>query len=289
MKNRNNYLLFESVPALNRFLKRKICPTVNGKVEYCIMERFVGNKILFTAEHAQTKRLMMENLGPRAYVGVGDTNTGILAKIGSYYMRSAYIYPMFVRTEADASRPPKELDRGLRLFVKPLKSKRGAAYLPIHKNKNMITHLKNYHSIIEKLDPNILISVHGIGSKREFDMLFGFGEDYEAIGGKKEAFRFKNEFITYLEKVFRDINIRKGLKIGVSTWRFTGSQNFVLNKHVIGYNRKHAKKRIGMQVEMNFRGRVSTKENPIPTLQYQIAIQALGNFVYNWVNIKKDV
>ena len=43
-------------------------------------------------------------------------------------------------------------------------------------------------------NPRTIIRVHGISAKREFDLLFGFGEDYEAIGGKTQAFKFKNRF-----------------------------------------------------------------------------------------------
>ena len=57
---RKNYMIFASSQALERFLKRKICPTAENGIEYCTMERFTGNRILFTAEHAQTKRIAIE-------------------------------------------------------------------------------------------------------------------------------------------------------------------------------------------------------------------------------------
>lgn len=286
---RKNYLLFASSDALERFLKRKMCPTVEDSIEYCVMEKFAGNRILITAEHAQTKKIMLEELGPKAYAGLGDKNTDILAKLGAYYLRSAYLMPLFIRTEADASRPPEDLGKGLRLFVKLMYAKQRTGYIPIHTNPSMLKHLIKYHQTIEKLNPNVIISIHGLSVKREFDMLFGFGENYECIGGKGEAFMFKNEFTDYLDRIFSEIGIRSNLKIAVSTWRFTGSQNYVLSKHIIEHNsavNNPKNKRIGLQVEFNWRGRVSEDDNSMPIIPYQIVVQALGDFVFKWKNKK---
>jgi hypothetical protein len=284
---RKNYLLFASSDALERFLKRKLCPTASDGIEYCVMERFAGNRILFTAEHAQTKKIMMTDFGPRAYAGVGDKNTDVLAKLGSYYLRSAYLVPLFVRTEADASRPPEDLGRGLRLFVRLGYANQRKSYIPIHADSSMLSALNEYHETIESLNPSTIVSVHGMNVKREFDMVFGFGEDYESIGGKREAFRFKNEFTDYLDRIFRELGVRTNLKIAVSTWRFTGSQNYVLTKHIVEHNRNTndpKNKRIGLQVEFNWRGRVDKNDKTIPTIPYQLVVQALGDFVYKWKN-----
>jgi hypothetical protein len=289
VKQRKNYIVFGSSEAMNRFFRRKISPTVNDSVEYFVMEKFRGNRILFTAEHAQTKRIGLEGAGKKAYIGIGDKNTEVLAKIGAYYLRSAYIVPRFIRTEADASRPPEDLGIGLRLFVKPSYAGQKTMYIPIHSNKSFLVRLNEYHRTIEQLDPRAIISVHGISMKREFDLLFGFGEDYETIGGKKEAFRFRHEFTEYLDSIFRETGIRANLKIAVSTWRFTGSQNHVLTKHIIEHNRTKSKgdprkKRIGFQVEMNLRGRHTKGDDDLPTIPYQLTIQALGDFIYKWKN-----
>jgi hypothetical protein len=286
LKDRKNYLLFASSDALKRFLGRKISPTMKNGIEYCIMEKFAGNRILFTAEHAQTKKVMLKDLGPRAYTGVGDRNTDVLAKLGAYYLRSAYLIPLFVRTDADASRPPEYLGKGLRLFVRAKNSKQKKVYIPIHNNPSKLPDLLEYHKTIETLKPRTIVSVHGLNVKRDFDVLFGFGEDYKCIGGKKEAFKFKNEFINYLDRVFSDVGIRENLKIAVSTWRFTGSLNHVLTKHVIEHNKYFGdnpkNKRIGMQVELNYRGRVSKDDKDIPTIPYQLLVQVLGDFVFKW-------
>jgi hypothetical protein len=274
---------------MNRFFRRKISPTATGAVEYCVMEKFRGNRVLFTAEHAQTKRLPLREVGKKTYVGVGDKNTGVLAKIGAYYLRSAYIMPRFIRTDADASRPPDDLGIGLRLFVRPNHSEQKTMYVPIHADKSSLPKLNEYHRVIEQLDPRAIISVHGISIKREFDLLFGFGEDYETIGGKKEAFRFRHEFTEYLDRIFRETGVRTNLKIAVSTWRFTGSQNHVLTRHIIEHNRTTTKndpkkKRIGFQIEMNLRGRRTRGDSGLPTISYQLTMQALGDFIYKWNN-----
>ena len=291
MNERKNYLVFASSDALERFFKRKIHPTTENGIEYCVMERFAGNKTLFTAEHAQTKRIMMPGLGPRAHAGVGDKNTGTLAKIAAYYLRSAYIMPLFVRTEADASRSPENLGNGLRLFVKPRHAKQKTAYIPIHNNPAMRGQLDKYHRTIETLKPNAIVSIHGVGPKRRFDLLFGFGHDYECIGGKKQAFKFKNEFTNHLEQTFRELGVRTNLNIAISTWRFTGSQNHMLTKHIIEHNRNISdpnKKRIGLQVELNLRGRVTKSDDEIPTIPYQLLVQTLGDFVFKWNNRRQQ-
>lgn len=300
MNERKNYLVFASSDALERFFKRKIHPKTENGIEYCVMERFAGNRILFTAEHAQTKRIVVESLDTHEYVGVGDKNTDVLVKIAAYYLRSAYIMPLFVRTEADASRPPEDLGRGLRLFVTVKRSGRDVkgrssgyktSYIQIHKDSSMLPKLLKYHQTIEKLDPRTIVSLHGLSRKREYDMLFGFGHDYECIGGKNQAFKFKNEFTEYLGSVFREIGVRSNLKIAVSTWKFTGSKNHVLVNHVIEHNKKTTdpkKKRIGLQAELNLRGRVTKNDDSIPTIPYQLVVQALGDFVFKWNNRRQQ-
>jgi len=268
---------------LKSFLKRKISPIISDKIEYSVMEKFPINRVLFTAEHAMAKEIPMKKFGSKAYIGIGDRNTDILAKLAAYYLRSAYMFPLFLRTDADAARPPQELGKGSRLFVKIFYSeKQATSYIPNHLNQSYLPYLKKYHQLIEKLNPNILVSIHGMHMKRKFDALFGFGEDYQAIGGKKEAFRFKNEFTSYLDKVFRGMDLKNNLNLGVSTWLLTGSKNYVLTKHVIGYNRKNKNKRMGMQVEFNRRGRVGIERMPI--LPYQVFVQALGDFISKWID-----
>jgi len=276
------YLTFNSSESLNSFLKRKIEPTITDDIEYCAMEKFSTNKILFTAEHAIADRVELKEFGRKAYANVGDINTGILAKLATFNLRSAYLVPLFLRTEADASRPPEDLGKGLRLFTRVFHSKtQTTTFIPIHNNQKFLPSLERYHKIIEQLNPSAIVSVHGMSVKRKFDVLFGFGENYNSIGGKKQAFKFKNEFAVFLDRIFNELKLNS-LQIAVSTWLLAGSRNYVLTKHVTEYNKKHEKKRIGMQVEFNWRGRVR-EDDPVPSLSYQIVVQALGDFVLQWV------
>jgi len=192
--------------------------------------------------------------------------------------------PLFCRIDADASRDPKELGKGLRLFVHTHGTKKQKyVFLPIHRNKNFLPYLINYHKIIESLNPRILISVHGVSIKRKFDLILGFGRNYMGIGGKKNAFKFKIEFLEFLDRVFNSLGMKNNLEIVVSTWRFTGSMNFVLTSHVIDYNKKNSdKRRLGFQVEFNYRGRVSKFDKRLPSPEYQVTIQALGLFSLQW-------
>jgi len=277
------FLVFKSSKDLESFLKRKLDPVRKNGVEYCTFNNFRRNRILFTAEHAVTKKVFLPSLGKGAYVGVGDVNTDILAKLGAVFNKGAYVMPLFCRTEADASRDPRELGKGLRLFVHTHKTKKQKyVFLPIHRNKNFLPFLINYHKIIESLNPRILISVHGVSVKRKFDVILGFGEEYMGIGGKRNAFRFKIEFLDFLDRIFHSLGMENDLEVAVSTWRFTGSMNFVLTSHVIEYNKKNSDKRMGFQVEFNYKGRVYNFDKRLPSPQYQIVVQALGFFSLMW-------
>jgi len=278
------FLRFTNSQALEAFLRRKLDPVIVNKVEFCVLDKYKFNRLLFTAEHAVTKRIYLPHLSKKAYIGIGDKNTDILAKIGAVFMRSAYILPLFCRTEADASRNPEELGKGLRVYARIFYSKKQKfTFIPIHTDPSYYPFLKFYNSMIEELNPKVLISVHGINKARKFDILLGFGKNYMGIGGKKNAFRFKLEFINFLDKVFSKIGLKNNLEIAVSTWRFTGSTNFILSKHVIDYNKKIGKNiRMGFQVEFNYKGRASDNDKKLPSLQYQIAVQALGLFSVKW-------
>ena len=277
------FLVFRSSKDLESFFKRKFEPIRGGGIEYCVFSNYKKNRLLFTAEHAVTKKVFLPSLGKEAYAGVGDVNADILAKLGAFFNKGAYIMPLFCRTDADASRDPKDLGKGLRLFVHTHKTKKQKyVFLPIHRKREFLPYLLNYHKTIESLNPKFLISVHGISVKRKFDLILGFGENYMGIGGKKNAFRFKIEFLEFLDEVFHSLGMENNLEIAVSTWRFTGSMNFVLTSHVIDYNKKNPDKRFGFQVEFNYKGRVYNSDKRLPSPEYQITIQALGLFSLLW-------
>jgi len=273
---KNSFLVWENRKKFFDFLKRKFDPIVEKKVEYQVFEKFGINRILFTAEHATIGNVYCEELNRS--LKVGDRNTGLVAKIGAFGLRSAYIFPLFSRVEADAARDPKEIGKGLKLFTFVRDSKKKYVHVTIHKNKKFLIYLNHYHDIIEKINPKVIISVHGISGKRKWDIAFGFGKNFEIVGGKKEALNFLLNFQDYLDKIFRKFKIEKFYVMDIFDWRFAASKNFVLTKHVVEFNKKNKEKRFGMQVEINKRERVDEKEK-IPTIACQIFIQALGKFV----------
>jgi hypothetical protein len=283
-----SYITFTNFESLNSFLKRKTEPVVKDRIEHSVMVKFKSNRILFTAEHAQTKRIHHPEFGKHAYIGIGDKNTDVLAKLGAYYMQSAYIMPLFLRTEADAARAVEDLGRGMTMLSKVFyerKDMERKVCVPIHNDISYLPYLQNYHELIEHLNPKAIVSIHGMNVKRKFDVLFGFGKDYKGIGDKKTALEFKLKFIEYLDGVFRSLGMRNNLEIAVSTWFLSGSRNEVLLKHVIEYNEdsKNSDKRFGVQVEFNWRGRAMEADRSVPTIPYQLTVQTLGDFVNKWI------
>lgn len=277
---------------MNWFFKRNINSVVEDKIEYCVMEKFAGNRILFTAEHAIEKRIPLKRFGSDAYIKIGDKNTDILAKIACCSLRSAYIFPKFIRTKADASRDPNDLGKGLTLYqmVYGVKKKIFINF-PIHNDTNYKKYLDSYNETIEKMNPRLIVSIHGMDKRRKFDLSLGFGKNYQYISGLKNARRFKNSFVEFLKTTFGDLDLDFDLKVNISQL-FRGEGNYVLRKHVIennllkvnDSNNKGLDKRVGLQVELNARGRV--KRGILPTIEYQVATQALGRFFVAWTKGK---
>jgi hypothetical protein len=278
------FLTFPTSYRLKQFLERKITPMVLNDIEYAILEKFRFNRILFTAEHAVVKKIELKEFGKNAYITIGEKNTDLLAKLAAFHIRSAYIFPLFSRLDADASRNPNDIGKGLTLLTRIWKSKKQKrTRVLIHSNPAFLPHLNRYHKIIERLNPKAVISIHGMNIKRKFDVLFGFAENYSAIGGKDLAFQFKYSLLNFLEDVFHKLKLGPPPKIAISTWLLTGSKNYVLSKHVVEYNKLSNENRIGMQVEFNWRGRVDKKDWDKPSIRYQVFIQALANFVFRWL------
>ena len=272
-------LTFRTQRQLNDFLGRKISPTFMGEIEFCIFDKFKHNRILFTAEHAAWKKLRLPKFGKNAYVVVGERNTDLLAKLAALHLRSAYLIPWICRINADPARDPKELGKGLTLFSRVWKGEKKVTRILIHRDKDYFSKLERYHQLIASLNPKAIISIHGMNMKRKFDLLLGFGKNYGAIGGKKNAFKFKHEFHSFLENILWRMGL-KSLDIAVSTWLLVGSRNYVITRHIIEHNKKGGN-RIGVQAEFNWKGRVGKGENL--SVEYQVAVQALGEFMLKWI------
>jgi len=268
----NSFLIFAEKQEFEFFIKRKVFPIFFKNIEVGILSGYSFKRILFTAEHAKSDRIEVVIGGKRELVAVGDKNTDILAKLGALNLSSAYLIPWFLRTEIDASRNPAEIGKGLRLLTSVI-GKNRRVFIEIHKNIEKREELETYHKLISLLNPSIIISIHGMHKKRKYDVILGFGENYSAIGGKKNAFDFKYRFLDYLDKVFNDLKLKTDLEVGIGKFHYSGTVNYVLQKHVIEKNK------IGVQVEFNLKGRLN-KENGLPTVTYQILIQALGRFMY---------
>lgn len=274
MVEKHNFLIFKDKDSMNLYFKKILNPKLKGNIEFEVFEKFRKFKLLFTAEHANAARIYLKNLGENAYVGLGDKNTDILAKIGAIYSRSAYLISYINRRFADFSRNPLDLGKNLRLIVNVKNSFQTKTFVEIHKDKSLKGEIERYHSIISSLDPKIIVSVHGMHKKNKYDAIFGFGPKYKYLGNKKEAFKFKLKLQNYLDEIFNSLGLKNDLEIGIAKLKYSGSLNYVLEKHVLGKNNK-----IGMQLELNSKGRF-VKKTSIPSIKYQIFIQALSRFLY---------
>ena len=254
-------------------------------IDYCILDEFKKNRILFTAEHAQTSVIKTPEYGNKSYISLGDKNTDKLAMMMAHRLQSGFMIPRFSRIDADPCRPINTLGKNERILVKVfgLNEKK---YFLIHRNKNYAPLLSEYHSIIEKLNPSAIVSVHGMGpQKHPPDILLGFGRGYRIIGGRKNALRFKEFFIQKVVDALARLKIENNLNIKISKWLFTGEKNYILFRHVIQHNKESKKKRFGMHVEFNSRGRIIDRN--FIRKDYQIASQLLADAVLEWLNHTK--
>jgi len=277
-----DFVIFDDKRELENFLS-KIQSKKSGKIEYGILENFYKNKILFTAEHAYHARVKTPEYGKGSYVKIGDTNTDKLAMIMAHRLKSFFLISRLSRVEADVNRPIDTLEKNEKILVEIFDSTVvNKKYFRIHRNKDYASFLKKYHSMIEKLNPSALVSVHGMCEKgHPPDILLGFGKNYRIIGGRDNALEFKNLFIKKVNEALSQFKIKNKLKVNISKWLFTGEKNYVLSKHVTQYNKNSEEKRFGVHVEFNARGRI-VKENFIRK-DYQIATQVLADTVIDWL------
>lgn len=275
-------VIFNNNKELEIFLKKIPCERLE-KIEYGILENFKKNRVLFTAEHVHTCRVRTPQYGKKSYVKIGDMNTDKLAMIMAHRLESSFLISRLSRIEADACKAINTLGRNERILLEIFNSKdENKKYFRIHRNKNYASFLEKYHSMIEKLNPSALVSVHGMCEKdHPPDILLGFGKDYRIIGGRENALEFKNLFIKKANEALSEFKIENKLKINISKSLFTGEKNYVLSKHIMQYNKTSKKKRFGMHVEFNARGRM-VKKNFIRK-DYQIAAQVLADTVLEWL------
>ena len=232
---------------------------IENSLEKCVFKGYKKSRVLFTAEHAVTRRLRTKS---GIVFGVGDVNTGLLARLGAYHARGAYLIPRKSRIRVDLCRPGSQLGKGVRLFAKILEGPGKREYISIHKDRKALGYFLNYHRIIEELAPHKIVSVHGMAKDRKFDVMLGFGKRWNFIGGKRNAFKFRREFKERLESEGIE------LKVAIAKNLFTGQTNYTLRRHVQEWNKAHpGEKRIGVHVEWNSKGR--GKKGSCPSVDYQ--------------------
>ena len=276
------FVLLNTVEDVNRFLRR-FKPKLENKIEYEVLGNYSKNRILITAEHAETKKLFLPKYGKDVYAGIGDKNTGKLAKLASYRIGCAYMIPRILRTQVDLSRSYKEfksvaLYAGLFNIKKYRKTK-----VLIHRDIEKANILFFFHNKIEKLRPRAILSFHGMHLRYKPDILLGFGPGRKYFD---KPFAFREFFQSNLTDALNIMALENNLDIKISKKLFTGTKNYTLYKHIKKFNDKQkskSKKRIGIHVEFNLRGRIRKTTNEVPKIKYQIAAQILADSLREWL------
>src|SRR3989338_9178949 len=171
------YPTFKAKENIMISIKNIASPATEKKAEWCVFPGFNKRRVILTAEHAYTKEMAVKKLGKNAKALLGDTNTGWLARLGALYMNSAYAIPKMHRIDADACKDPKMLGSGVRYMALVRGGAIKKTSILTHRNKGYLSYLLRYHSIIEYLRPDSIISVHGMSEEAtngRFDILLGF-------------------------------------------------------------------------------------------------------------------
>ncbi len=294
-KKKKNIFLFNTAKGLNRFLGLLRFPFLRidyGAIETGHMYKYKKTHVLITAEHAETARIPVIGVktksGKKPFIPVGDKNTDKLAKLAAKSVHGAYILSHLPRTTIDMSRSPKELKKDVTIPVKIAGTKKMMARLMVHDSPKKELILKRYQRRVDKLHPEIIISYHGMHRRHKSDITLGFGPNKIYIGGRKYANLFTKYFNTRLKEALEIKNLKDGLKVRRSKYIFLGRANYTLKKNVSLYNRKHKKKRMGIHVEFNLRGRTRKSSKEVPKLRYQVAAQVLARSAVEFWDMYKD-
>jgi hypothetical protein len=266
---------------MNNFLD-KFSPKLENRVEYEILKNYMQDRILITAEHAETKKLFLPEYGKTAFVGIGDKNTDKLAKLASNKIKCAYMISRILRTQVDLSRPYKDF-RKARLYA-------GLFNVKFHKKTKILIHkdiakaniLLFYHKRIEELNPRAIMSFHGMHLRYKPDILLGFGPGRRYFD---KPFEFREFFQSRLTNALESLKLENNMDIKISKKLFTGTKNYTLYKHIKEFNdeQRPKKKRLGIHVEFNLRGRIRKSTNELPGLRYQVASQVLAESLRQWL------
>ena len=273
--------IFKSLREMKDFLSSKIKSTKEEKLEFCIFDNYKKNRLFISAEHAYTHGIPVKRFGKNARLLFGDIYTGWLARLAAFHTKSLYVIPQFPRIHADPTRDPKELGKGIRYLARIKGGTQEKLYTKIHKDKKYLPYLLHYHEFIQKMNPSVIVSVHGMSeeaTKGKFDILLGFGKDREYIKGTKTALRFKKELISRLDKEIKLLDgsyqtLDHRISIGLSKKLFTGSKNYILSKYATNPGR------IGLHVEFS---KVGRKDNIVA--EFQLAVQIIAEMMIEYSN-----
>ncbi|MAH42298.1 hypothetical protein CL614_01040 [archaeon] len=288
-------LVFHTPKALNKFLSFLKFPFFRidyGAIETGHMYKYRKTRVLITAEHAETTRIPVIGLktksGQETFIPVGDKNTDKLAKLAAKAVNGAYILSHLPRTTVDMSKSPKELREDISVPVKIAGTKRMMTRLIIHTNPKKERILKKYQNRVKILRPEIIICYHGMHKRHKSDITLGFGPHKIYIGGRKYATMFTKYYKKELKKTLESMKLRNNLKIRRSKYIFLGRTNFTLKKNVRLHNKRFKKKRMGIHVEFNLRGRTTKASTEVPKLRYQVAAQVLAKCAVSFWEKHKD-
>ena len=272
-------LLLKTIDDMNSFLK-KFNPRLENKIEYEVLRNYNNNRILITAEHAETKKLFLPEYGKAAFVGIGDKNTDKLAKLASHKIGCAYMISRVLRTQVDLSRSYKDFKKA-KLYAGLFNIKEDKkAKIPIHRDIEKANILFFFHNKIEELDPKAILSFHGMHLRYKPDILLGFGPGRRYF---EKPFEFRDFFQTKLTHAFSSLKLENNLDIKIGKKLFTGTKNYTLYRHIKNFNEKSKRKRIGIHVEFNLRGRIRKSTNELPKIKYQVAAQVLADSLAEWL------
>ena len=267
-------LVFKNIEAYNKYFGS----VDNNKINYIEHKTFKGyskNRILITAEHAFTERIPDPRYGKGSYVGLGDKNTDILARMAAFSSSSAYIIPWASRYKVDFARDPRLIGKDTKLLVVVSQAKIPIKkYTTVHNDKNYLYLLIRYHNMIRDMKPKFVLSFHGMHKRHRTDISIGAGTNCSYLGGKEQARAFVTFVRNKTNEKLNEMGFKQPLDIRLSTL-FLGTRNYMLNKFT--------KNATGCQVEFNLRGRTSEKRGmPIP--KFQIAAQMIPECVknFNW-------
>jgi len=259
-------LLFNNIDEYKKFFDSAE-KNMEDDIEYRVFKNFSANRILILAEHAFSERIAVPECGKGAYMGIGDKNTDMLARMAAFYSGAAYIIPWLSRRKIDFARDPEMVGKDNKLLAAISHSKpQQKRYITIHRDEGYLPVLLKYAELIKKLEPKFILSYHGMHRRHPSDISIGAGPDFAYLGGKAKTWEFVKYSKEKINEKIKELGFKFPLDIRMSRI-FAGNINYTLAK----YSKKGA---ICCQVEFNLRGRTSSKLG-MPKRKFQLAGQLL--------------